>query len=96
MFQRIEHEDNGPGRMSDAKEYVRDHEKQMDFMYGPFIIVSGRFKEGMVVVLSADNQQRCPADPRSVTGRLRSGRYLINWEWSIIGLKHCFPILCNR
>ena len=37
MLQRIEHQDNGPGRMSNAKEYVKAHEKQMDFMYGPFI-----------------------------------------------------------
>lgn len=37
MLQRIKHQDNNPSRMSDAKEYVKAHEKQMDFLYGPFI-----------------------------------------------------------
>ena len=37
MLRRIEHQDNELGRMSDAKEYVKEHENQMDFMYGPFI-----------------------------------------------------------
>ena len=37
MLRRIEHQDNGLGRMSDAKEYVKEHENQMDFIYSPFI-----------------------------------------------------------